>query len=251
MKNSNLKMTLLLLAVVALAVVSMGATSDHLSSLFMSVVPGVDNLYDLGSSSKYWRNIYVNNITSTSNITFTGNITLERPYWDDLRTPVNAIKLSNTKPPTWTAYKGSEVLAFSDQATAGNEEFIFFSVQMPHNYKEGTAIYPHVHFVPEDNTGGNVRWQFTYSWASYGQAFPTEQAVYVNAACGNVTDVHRMGDFGAIVGTNQTISSMLLCQIKRNSSNAGDTYNGKSAYLLEFDIHYEIDGFGSKEIATK
>jgi hypothetical protein len=36
--------------------------------------------------------------------------------WDDFRVSVNALKVSGSKPPSWTSYKGGEVLAFSDQA---------------------------------------------------------------------------------------------------------------------------------------
>ena len=33
---------------------------------------------------------------------------------DDVRIPVNSLKLSGSKPPTWVAYKGGQVLSFSD-----------------------------------------------------------------------------------------------------------------------------------------
>jgi hypothetical protein len=175
--------------------------------------------------------------------------------YEDLRTPVNSLKLSGVKPPTWTAYKSGEVLAFSDQAVAGNEEIVFFQLQMPHNYKEGTDISIHVHFVPEDNAGGNVYWMLTYSWATIDDAFAAATTVYIAAACGTTTDAHRVAYFADIDGSpgdvNKLISSMLICKLQRNSSDALDTYTGKSAYLLEVDVHYQVDSLGSSTALVK
>ena len=165
--------------------------------------------------------------------------------WDDLRTPVSAVKLSGVKPPSWTNYKGSRVLAFSDQAVVGNEEIVYFLLQMTHTYNEGTDIDPHLHWVAEDNTGGNVRWALTYSWANERGVFPAETTIYINAPAGTTTDEHNDSHFELIRGSGKKMSSMLLCSLKRNSSDALDTYNGKDAYLLEFDIHYLKDSAGS------
>ena len=176
-----------------------------------------------------------------------GNLT----KWDDLRTPVTAVKVSGVKPPTWTSYKSSEVLGFSDQAIAGNEEQIFFSIQLPHSYLEGSDIYPHIHWVPEDNTGGNVRWELTYTWADINSAFGAATTDNITAAAGTTTDKHLLSSFAIINGAGKTISSMLLCSLKRNSSNALDTYNGKSAYFIEIDFHYKMDSVGSSTELVK
>jgi len=189
--------------------------------------------------------------------TMTGQLLLSGKgiTYDDLRTPINSLKLSGTKPPTWTTYKSGEVLAFSDQAIEGNEEHVFFQLQMPHTYKEGTDISIHVHFTPEDNAGGDVYWMLTYSWANIDVAFPTATTVYIAAACGTTTDAHRVAYFADIDGNpdgvNKLISSMLICKLQRRSSDALDTYDGKSAYLLEVDVHYQIDSLGSPTALVK
>lgn len=174
--------------------------------------------------------------------------------WDDLRTPVNLVRVPPAQPPTWVDYKGSQVLSFADQAVEANEERVYLALQMPHNWAEGTFIVCHVHFVPEDDTGGNVRWLLTYSWANQDSgAFPAETTLAVDAACGTVADAHKYAEFPDIVAdaVGKLISSMLLCRLQRNSSHANDTYNGKSAYLLEFDVHYQVDSFGSRQEMIK
>lgn len=81
-------------------------------------------------------------------------------------------------------------------------------------------------------------------------AFPSTNKIYVidaNAA----TDVHNMTSFASIAGTGKNISSMLICRLFRNSSHADDTFTGKSAYLLEFDLHFEVDTMGSRTETAK
>ena len=166
-------------------------------------------------------------------------------YWDDLRVSVNSLKVPTVNPPAWTAYKGSQVLAFEDQAVEGNEEIVYFLVQLPHCWKYGSDLMAHVHWVCEDNTAGNCRWKLTYSWANIDGTFPTESTLTVDAAAGGAADTHVLGNLGAIDGDGKTLSSMLICSLSRNSSHANDTLTGKDAYLLEIDFHYEIDSFGS------
>jgi hypothetical protein len=171
-------------------------------------------------------------------------------YWDDLRFPAQALKLSGVKPPAWTAYKGSQVLAFSDQAVIGNEEYIYFVVQITHDYKEGSDIVPHIHWAGEDNTAGNVYWRFTYSWANINAVFPAETPIYSVGANG-ITDNHNYATFTALTGSGKSISSMLLCSLSRYSSNALDTFNAKLAYLLEIDFHIQKEGLGSRQETVK
>lgn len=162
---------------------------------------------------------------------------------DDLRVPVNAVKLSGSKPPTWTDYKGGQVLAFSDQAVEGNEEVIYFIAQLQHARSADSNIEPHVHWVGEDNTAGNVRWKLTHSWANIDSAFPSESTLTVDDANAE-TDIHNYASFGGITGTGKTRSSMLICSLRRNSSHANDTFTGKNAYLLEVDFHTYLSGIG-------
>ena len=166
-------------------------------------------------------------------------------YWEDLRVTVNSVKVSGTRPPEWTDYKGGQVLAFEDQAVEGNEEIVYFTVQLPHAWKYGSDLHAHVHWVPEDNTAGNVRWKLTASWANIGGVFPTETEYTVDAAAPAVADTHSLAELGELDGTGKTLSSMIVCSLSRNSSHANDTLTGKDAYLLEIDFHYEIDSFGS------
>jgi hypothetical protein len=145
---------------------------------------------------------------------------------------------------------GVVALAFPpDQVTE-----VFGSVQFPHKYKEGSLIYPHVHWAGEDPSAGNVVWKLEYLWVNIGAALQANTTI-VSRTVANDTSVagkHRMNnvpDIG-IDGTGKTISSILQYRLYRDGTNSADTYT-KKAYLSEFDIHFEIDTVGSRTATTK
>ncbi len=52
-------------------------------------------------------------------------------------------------------------------------EAMSFTVQLPHNWKEGTTIFPHLHWMPKATaSSGNVEWNFDYTWANYNSTTP-------------------------------------------------------------------------------
>ena len=179
-------------------------------------------------------------INSSGNLVLMGSATV----WEDLRFPAQVLKLSGTKPPTWTAYQGGEILSFSDQAIVGNEERVSFNAQLSHAYKEGSTIYPHIHWVSADTSLGNVVWQLSYSWGNWTGTFPAATVTTMTVAKSTTLNYHSMNSFSPIVGTGKEISSILICELSRNSSNAADTYTS-GAYLVEADIHLECNTIGS------
>jgi len=180
-------------------------------------------------------------------ITLAGTATV----YDDLRVDVNGVKLPTIDPPTWTAFRGSQLLGFASETVEANEELVYFTAQFPHARKDGSNIEAHIHWTTIDTSSvDSVKWELTYSWASIGDTFPTETAIYGTELVGTQARKHIMTDIGIIDGTGKNISSMIVCRLRRKSSNASDTFTG-SALLLEIDFHYEIDALGSREYTTK
>lgn len=208
-----------------------------------------------------WTRLLTGGINSTDNLSIstTGAITLNgaATTFNDLVVPVTAVRLGNTNSPTFVVMKNDGgtsrgVWTFTfENLSVSNEQEVFFSIQMPHNWKEGSTIYPHVHWSPQSSGTGAVVWGFEYSWVNYNPttpvAFPNTTVVTTTApvASGD-TDKHLLASFPSITpSTSQDkISSILMCRFWRKSADAADTYSGNAA-LLSFDIHYEIDGFGS------
>jgi hypothetical protein len=134
---------------------------------------------------------------------------------------------------------------------SGANESVYFTVQMPHGWKEGTTIYPHLHWSPQSTLTGTVNWGFEYSWANYDattpQSFPATTTTLTTTATisTNSSDKHLITAFSSITDASKKISSILICRLYRVSNGGGaDSFPGSVA-LLSFDFHYESDGFGS------
>lgn len=169
-------------------------------------------------------------------------IPAEGTYWDDLRAPVNMAKLRGTADPTWTDAVGGQTLMFPP----AQMKEIYFILQLPHSYIEGTDIVPHVHWVYGANTvGESCRWGLEYWWNEDGVFLGGPTTIYVNTPLSNNDAVMPFTtSFAAIDGTGHTISSIINCRIFRDATDASDNYTS-NVYLFEFDIHFETDGHGS------
>jgi len=130
---------------------------------------------------------------------------------------------------------------------AGITQELQFSVQLPHEWAEGTDISPHIHWVPMDAGTGNVRWGLEYTWASIDAVFSNTTIITAATLTSGSMAVnhHNLTELPNIDATGKTLSSMLLCRIFRQGDHVDDTYAG-SAGLLEIDFHYQINRPGSR-----
>ena len=163
--------------------------------------------------------------------------------WDDLRISLNTRYSGNTVPGLTGFAGSSSLLAY--YFTGGTQmQEIFFEVQMPHSWKEGTTIYPHVHWSPGDATSGNVVWRLEYTWANYEGTYPSSTTISTTQAAAGTAWTSQIAPFSGMDGSGKKISSMLYCRLFRDP-NGSDTYSG-NAFLLGFDVHFEINSFGSR-----
>jgi hypothetical protein len=168
------------------------------------------------------------------------------PAWDDLRSPASAINPA-----------GSAAAATVDQEDGGlifangAVQTIATWFQMPHAWKEGSDIYLHVHWhkLATGTMTGTVKWQTKYEWTNIGatragfSAFADGSESVPNS---NIALKHAMFHFPVISGAGKTKSSMICVVLQRLSSGAGADTFGANAKLLEIDIHYQVDKFGSQ-----
>jgi hypothetical protein len=134
---------------------------------------------------------------------------------------------------------------------AGNEKQHWFTVQMPHDWREGSTVYPHVHWNLEDTTDCNTRWCWEY--AIDGDWPANTSAQCANCPSGATVSEDQVCDiFGSGLSmAGKVLSTLILVRLYRNSSNAADTCDGKDAYLHTSDVHYRKDRPGSKALFTK
>jgi hypothetical protein len=162
--------------------------------------------------------------------------------WDDLR-----ITLDRGKDATAISYfsgsTGPEIWYFRNNSQL---EAMSFTVQLPHTWKEGSDIFPHLHWSPKASKAGNVEWKLEYTWQNYDpvtpQVFPAITTNTVVSTGPFTAKTHLItsltpGNAG-IDGTGKKISSILICRLTRNSSNTADTYNDDAGLFVPGFPHY-------------
>jgi len=185
-------------------------------------------------------------VESDGTIEFNGNATV----WEDLRVSLERGKVAGGNVPTFAAVNGTSIYAYH---FAANDE-IWFSVQMPHAWKLGTTIYPHLHWMPTTDVdpSDNVRIILDYAWVNIGDDYPAPTTLTRDVPTGvNNAFNHRLHNFddSGISGAGKTLSSVILCRFARGTA-AADNYAG-DIVGMEIDFHYEIDTVGSRQITTK
>ena len=166
--------------------------------------------------------------------------------WDDLRFPATAVRVN---PATLKPDFDETNIGYSFDA-AGTETLLIIA-QMPHKWKTGSTIVPHVHWQPLTNATGKVYWEMAYKWTNYTEVETAGWAtVNVLSLAAGATGTHQIASFGDVSGTGKTLSSIISIKLARVGGATSDTHSGE-ALLKEFDIHYEINSLGSREEYVK
>lgn len=178
--------------------------------------------------------------------------------WNDLMVFPDATTKGGSNPPEWgTTFMrnagGTSKGVFLWMFAPNQEEELYFTVQIPHNYKVGSDLHPHIHWTTAAGTpsGSNVVWGLEYTAIAVAGSFPYTTTILTNtviAECNPPSGPgqHLISGFATISGTGLGISSILVCRLFRAAVNAADTFAGDAGFL-GFDIHYEQDTQGSRE----
>jgi len=206
-------------------------------------------------------NVKMGGSNNYTNIESDGSLRMhgEATTYTDLVVPITSTTRGGSKDPDFNEFKdngsGSQGV-FGFDFDDDNQEELYFMVQMPHSWVEGTDIYPHVHWTSDDTDVGSkkVRWGLEYTWTNVGEEFPLTSIIYGEdpiAPCNPVTeDLHAITELGTLSGTGKTLSSILVCRVFRDAGHSNDNF-GKDATLLMLDFHFQEDAFGSRGVYTK
>lgn len=124
------------------------------------------------------------------------------------------------------------------------------TIEIPHDYKEGSDITFHVHWqgaaAPTDTD--YVKWQLEYTVAQTGETLDAKTTISTTDA--SVTQYNfNTTSFAAITGTNFNIGDQFLFTLTRVAAD-GAAYAGV-AITATVGFHYEVDTVGSRLITTK
>jgi hypothetical protein len=176
----------------------------------------------------------------------------EDGLWDDIRVPANVVV--NVPGPLEPA-----LLPFINDGGISEGTYglwfdilhqSFFNIQLPHSWKVGTPIYPHVHWSTDAGGGpGDVVWLLEWVDAAVLTPFPPVTTT-MTSSFDSVTGpyFHELVGFPTpIIPTG--LSHILLGRIARAPSAAGSPPGGPDypglITLLEIDFHFQSDDIGS------
>lgn len=161
--------------------------------------------------------------------------------WEDLRFPVGQTKVGALGKPDYDYTENG--LLFPQNDTG---EVIYIVAQMPHSYKLGSPLGPHLHFI---QTSALVPvFKMKYRWYDRGAEVSTFATVTSTGGTFPYTAgaIHQRLLFPEILPGATGLSSILDIQIWRDDNVvAGDVL------VKEFDIHYQRDTLGSLTVAFK
>lgn len=172
--------------------------------------------------------------------------------WKDLVGQV-IVRGSGVNDPTFELITGSTNM-WGYSFSAGTMMQFWTAFHIGHDYKPGTAVYPHVHWLNAaavPNTG-NIRWGFEYAVAKghQQQAFPltATTTVYKVQASNATRYMHHVGEVAladAIPSTSLEPDSVIYMRVFRDAADAADTCTDK-VYVLTANCHYQANYFGTK-----
>jgi hypothetical protein len=124
------------------------------------------------------------------------------------------------------------------------------SIEIPHDYKEGTNLVFHIHWGANDAPTGTdyVNWQLTYSITRGETTFPPSTTIAKEDPYDTQYELKRT-DFAAINGAALKIGDQFNFKIKRIAA-VGDAFAGE-ALVETLGFHYECDTVGSRTISSK
>lgn len=126
------------------------------------------------------------------------------------------------------------------------------SIEILHDYKEGTDIVFHIHWGANAAPSGTdyVKWQLTYFIDSETtEATTPPVTVIVIESSYDTQYEHKRSDFPAITGTTFKIGDQIDFNIKRIAA-VGDAYAGV-AIAETIGFHYQCDTLGSRQLLIK
>lgn len=161
--------------------------------------------------------------------------------WEDLRFPavgINPAGITNAAVNDTT----DGLLNFSGTV----DNVIVMQAQMPHGWLNNSEISPHLHLLNSGDATGTTRWRLEWKIADVMDNFPSDWASEtITCVLPNSSSTHRLYTFAHIDMTGKQDSCMILLKLTRLAqSDAADDY-ASIVKLIEFDIHYKQEAFGS------
>jgi hypothetical protein len=193
------------------------------------------NSIQVGSTNDYC------GINSSGHLSLTGDATI----WQDLIVPLTTSRRGSNNLPDFDETNVGYLFPKNDTA-----EILYIINQIPHNWKIGSTIYPHVHWCQGNSS--NATFKMSYKWFDLAGNTTAGFTTYIMGTTSSAyvtgSTMHQLStNFTGISGSGLSdLSSILVLKLYRDDN----AYPG-DALTYQFDIHYEIDSLGSNEEFVK
>ncbi len=179
------------------------------------------------------------------------------PQWDDFRSPANGTRLDVSS--GRLDYNFSECFIEFQPNARYPDEPVSIVAQMPHRYKLGSNIRPHVHWI--QTTGvGLPNWLLAYRVYELADIVPAFSLVAASSpeftypGSGSFNQYSAFGEID--MSGVSSVSAVIDFILYRDSNNTSGLFSGVDTYsadanLKEFDFHYQVDSAGSTEEFVK
>jgi hypothetical protein len=182
-------------------------------------------------------------LETTGAVNVGGDLNVLDSYWDDLSFPLTPThKGANDKPDY--DYTNLGFLMPQNDAT----EILYINSQMLHSFKEGSAFWPHVHWL--QTADKTPVFKLAYKFYNAGEAPTADFAIYEMSTkvftytSGTLAQISRGA--AALTIPSLKISFMMKMKVYRE-----DNVSGGDVLVDQFDIHRQIDALGSREEYVK
>lgn len=167
--------------------------------------------------------------------------------WDDIILPPDRLGQGSSSPDRVTLIDDIQAFGFNGAVTM---EQLFGSFEIPHDYKEGSTLRPHIHWAPSNANLGDVKWNISYSLKNRYGVYNSSNVISSISSANGIENEHIIEEFDLIEDPTLLIGATCQFRLYRDPSVVEDDYNS-DALLLSLGIHYEVDGDGSKQVMSK
>jgi len=175
---------------------------------------------------------------------------LAEVVWNDIFIPLAGAKVPASNTPSWDSYStnlNSYTFAIDDYADLATAEIL-------HDWKEGTDLQVHVHFITDganDGTARKVKYQVFYSIGDGAEVMAAEANLSdeEDIIASEADKMHHRLTVGAITGTNYKIGALLKIRVKRITGTGTEPANDPFVEMI--GVHYQIDTLGSRQETVK
>jgi hypothetical protein len=187
-----------------------------------------------------------NSGASTNAITLIqlGNTRLSTNAWEDmLASSLSATRQGSDDISEDTTLAGQ---SFATTATTNpTDDHVLFVYQTPHRKKVGTDFHPHLHFWQTAANQTNM-FYIRYNVTSIGGTNVADlfMGPATNTQTYSVGTLHQLAEFSSFASDG--ISAIVRIRLYR----AGSIGTGPVT-VTDFDLHYQVDGFGSDSEFSK